>query len=306
MTSRGLSPSLRAAFVRLIEQRFGLRLRGSTPAQLDAIVPQLLDTSPCANAGELFEALSAGLLPHLLDVFAARLTVHETTSFRATPEIDAVRDVVLPELLAQHATDRRLRLWSAGCSTGEEAYTLAMLVLDRLPDPETWDVQLVASDVNLAALDLAQAGLYGEWSFCDAASDLQARYFTRSGRRWHISDEVRNMVSFVQHNLASDAIPFAAGVAALDLIVCRTVTRHFHELATHRLYQRLARALKPSGWLILGPGDPVPLPALDLELMAAEGALLWRRYQATARLAPARPRAPSAPVQPTPIRRERL
>jgi chemotaxis protein methyltransferase CheR len=303
MHSAELSRSLRAAYVRLTEQRFGLRLTGTAIGQLDAVVLQSLAASSYSNPSQLFDAFAAGRLPRLFEVLATRLTSGETYFFSVTPQIEALRQVVLPDLIARHATDRRLCVWSAGCSTGEEPYTLAMLIREQLPTPRSWDIHLVASDINRAAIEVARLGVYGERSFRAPPSDIQTRYLARSDTRWQVSDLVRRMVQFATLNLVSDPPPFPSDVEAVDLIVCRGVTMDFHELAAQRLYQRFARALTPSGWLILGPFDPPPMAGLGFEQVLLEGALLWRSRPAVTTLDTRQQRASRPPIVPIPIRR---
>jgi chemotaxis protein methyltransferase CheR len=302
MHSADLSPSLRAAYGRLTEQRFGLRLTGNAISQLDALVPQLLAMSSYSNPSQLLDAFADGRLPRLLEVLAARLTSGETYFFSDTPQIEALREVVLPDLIARRATDRRLCVWSAGCSTGEEPYTLAMLIRELLPTPRTWDIHLVASDINREAIEVARLGVYADRSFRDPPGKIQTRYIARSDTRWQVSDLVLRMVRFATLNLASDPPPFPSDVAAVDLIVCRGVTMDFHELAAQRLYQRFARALTPSGWLVLGPFDPPPMARLGFERVLLEGALLWRSRPAVTTLDTRQQGAAQPPIVPTPIR----
>jgi chemotaxis protein methyltransferase CheR len=305
MSSAELGPSVRAAYVRLVEQRFGLRLTDTSIGQLDGIIPHLVATSPYSTPSQLFDALAAGLLPRLLEVLCTRLISAETSFFRIAPQIDALRQLVLPDLIVRHAEDRRLRVWSAGCSTGEEPYSVAMLIREQLPSLRAWDVRLVASDINRAAIDLARAGVYGEWSLRGSPGDLWTPYLTRSDTRWQVSDLVRSMVHFASLNLAADPPPFASDVECVDLIVCRDVTVSFHELATRRVYQRFARALTPSGWLVLGPTDPPPTRGLGFEEVALEGARLWRRGPGATRLVPRSVHQSRSAGLPVPIRRAR-
>ncbi|MDQ6669756.1 MAG: protein-glutamate O-methyltransferase CheR [Chloroflexota bacterium] len=317
MSSAALSASLRAAYLRLLEQQFGLRpVRHAD--QVDGVVMQLLATSSYTQPADLYTALAAGLLHQLLEMLAVSLTVGETHFFRVTPQIDALRRVVLPELIARHQTDRRIRLWSAGCSTGEEPYTLAILLRELIAEPRDWDIQLVASDLNPSALEVARQAVYGEWSFRDSPSAMRSRYFTPAARGWRLNDEVRRMVRFARLNLAEDPFPFAADGDRIDLILCRNVTIYFVDDASQRLYARLADAMEPTGWLLLGPSDPVPAPASKLEVVAFDGALLWRRRvpavavpspqpthaarlpMATAERLPAAIAAPLAPARPAP------
>jgi chemotaxis protein methyltransferase CheR len=297
MSVTELSPSLRTAYLGLLQQQFGLR-PGHLAGQVDGVVMQLLATSSFTEPADLYAAFAAGLLPRLLEVLALSLTVGETHFFRVTPQIEALRRVVLPDLIARHKTDRRLRLWSAGCSTGEEPYTLAMLLCEQLPEPEDWHVQLVATDLNRAALDVARLAVYGEWSFRDSPLGVRTRYFTPTAKRWRLNDQVRGMVRFAHLNLAEDPFPFASDSERIDLILCRNVTIYFGADASQKLYQRFAEAMDPAGWLLLGPSDPVPESASALEVVARDGALLWRRRQVKQNVQARAPHvAPVAPAR---------
>lgn len=114
-----MSAIVRAAYLQLLERQFGLRLTDRQAGTVDEVVLQLLATSSYTHPGDLYAAFAAGLLPDLLEVLATSMTVGETHFFRVTPQIEALRNLVLPDLIARHRADRRLRLWSAGCSTGE-------------------------------------------------------------------------------------------------------------------------------------------------------------------------------------------
>lgn len=277
MSATEIGATLRAAYVRLLEQQFGLRLTTRQAAELDGVVTKLVASTSLADPAQLYAALAAGLFPRLLEGLATSMTVGETHFFRVTPQIEALRRTVLPDLIRRHTADRRLRLWSAGCSTGEEPYTLAMLICELLSEPTDWDIQLVASDLNPAALQAAQLSVYGEWSFRDSPPQVRTRHFTPTDhRRWRLNDAVRGMVRFVHHNLAQDRFPFISEGERIDLIVCRNVTIYFAEHAAQDLYRRFAEALQPAGWLLLGPSDTAPT-ASQLDLVACDGALLWRR-----------------------------
>lgn len=315
----GLRPDLHAAYLRLIETHFGLRLAGRQAALLDAVIPRLLARTAYADPADLLAALDRGQQHGLLDGLAAELTVGETHFFRGEPQIAALRNVVLPDLVQRRAEQRRLRLWSAGCSTGEEPYTLAILLRDLPTMLDGWDIDLLGTDINAPALEAARQGCYGAWSFRGTPATVRQQYFVPEGTRWRLSERVRAMVRFAHLNLALDAFP-APGPQGpdLDLIVCRNVTLYFSPAAAARLYRHFARALAPGGWLLLGPSDPTPMahgcpgtPGVredDLaglfEPVVQPGALLWRRAPAvpapvvgSARVLPARgvPPAGGAP-----------
>src|SRR5205823_9828547 len=114
---------------------------------------------------------------------------------------EALRTVVLPEIVSREAARRRFRAWSAGCSTGEEPYTLAILLREQLLGQDAWDIRLLATDINEPALEVARRATYGQWSFRGTPEDVQRRYFTPDGQRWQLVEPIRRMVQFARLNL---------------------------------------------------------------------------------------------------------
>ncbi len=243
----------------LLEQRVGLRLEGNATQTLgafDALADQL-NVAPA----QLLERLSRDSA--LLEQLATQLTVPETHFFRIKPQIDALRDTVLPDLERRVAGKRRLQLWSAGCSTGEEAYTLAMLAAQGLSSRS--DLSILGTDLHPESLEVARRGSYRAWSFRDTPESVRERYFQRlpqglasDAPTWQIAPDLRGMVRFELHNLLSDDW---STFERCDLILCRNVMIYFSNLTAQRVIERLAAQLRPDGWLILGPSDPPPLPA---------------------------------------------
>jgi chemotaxis protein methyltransferase CheR len=273
-----LAPELRDAYLLLIEQRAGIRLSKQQLHMLAQAVAELQDTERLASPAALFQAVSSHTRPRLLEELAARLTVPETHFFRVRPQIAALQQTLLPGLLERRADQRHVSIWSAGCSTGEEPYTLAILLRECQVDLFGWRLQILGTDISEAALQAARGARYGDWSFRDTPAEIRERYFTREGGRWRLNSAVRQDVEFARHNLA-DALPWPClrGHNAFDLILCRNVTIYFAYDNANALYERLAGLLAPDGWLLLGPCDPPPRHDGPLEAVYLHGAVLWRR-----------------------------
>lgn len=189
----------------------------------------------------------------------ASLAVHETYFFRDRGQINLVRDRILPELIRQNSSTRRLRLWSAGCSTGEEVYTLAILISDALEDLSGWDVRVVGTDLSDAAVRQARSGLYESWSFRLVEPGFQERYFTRTEAGWRITASLRALTTFHTGNLVRDPLPDPAReLAELDLIICRNVLIYLERHYLPQLAEKFFAALRPGGVLITGHSE---LPA---------------------------------------------
>lgn len=184
------------------------------------------------------------------------VTIQETHFFRNPPQMVALRNHVLPELVRAAAVrSRRLRIWSAGCSTGEEPYTVAMMLTELLPSMQGWDVEVLATDVSQRALAAARAGVYGRRAVQLATPDQIGRFFRRrDDGSYEVRPQVRSLVRFQHHNLATDRPPVAAG-DRLDLVLCRNVTIYLSRDTTRALIGRLHDVLRDGGYLFLGHAE---------------------------------------------------
>lgn len=215
-------------------------------------------------------ALRAARLPDMAALYAEadalgpawetillHLTIGETYFFRNQAQFDAMREQILPDLLDRRAKTRALRVWSAGCATGEEPYSIAMLLAEVLPDLESWQVTILGTDLNPQFLARAREGLYSNWSFRDTPEELRSQFFSPHNNRWHLSPHIRQMVSFARLNLVEPIYPaILNGTYGHDIILCRNVTIYFDEATTRQIVNRLYDSLFPGGWLIVGHAEP--------------------------------------------------
>lgn len=226
--------------------------------------------------------------------FSSALAVRETYFMRSPAQFEAIAATVLPDLVSQRAGSRRLRLWSAGCASGEEAYTLAILVGEQVP-PD-WDVTILATDVDEEALAAARAGRYGRRSFRAVPDTWRDRWFTPVGNRFELDESVRRRVRFEAHNLGSSPYPaWENGTGNIDLLMCRNVLIYFEPGAMSRTVERLARCLAPGGWLAVAPAEAPFAQRPGLEARALGGTVLYQRGATAGDRTPHRP-APRRPV----------
>ncbi len=185
-----------------------------------------------------------------------QFTTGETYFFRDLGQIDLLSSTILPELIARRAEARTLRLWSAGCAAGEEAYSLAMLVDELAPSLTGWNVQILGTDINTQALERARRGEYRDWSFRTLDDARKQRYFRRHGDHWLVDQRLRDRVTFRSVDLVRDPFPDAAtDLAEFDLILCRNVFIYLDSDATDRITSKFARALADGGHLMAGHNE---------------------------------------------------
>lgn len=175
----------------------------------------------------------------------------ETYFFRDRGQFDLLRFRLLPELIGRRREAKILRLWSAGCASGEEAYSLAMLVDMLLPEREEWDILILGTDIDPAALEKARRGRYGQWSFRLVSAGLQRRYFRREGEEWELDEGIREMARFRALDLIGGDFPDAE-LRDMDLILCRNVFIYFRPEEVERVAAKMAAALSEGGYLMTG------------------------------------------------------
>ncbi len=188
------------------------------------------------------------------------VTINETFFFRFAEQFDALRKTILPRLIEAHRTDRRLRIWSVGCSTGAEAHSVAILLAELLGDRiGDWHIALTGTDIDEAALTAARHAEYSSWALRTLGEAERARLFDRNGERYRLKDRYRGIARFERHNLLA-MIDAAAPLhfADYDLILCRNVLIYFsHDHAT-AVVGALVERLAPDGLLLLGHAEPNP------------------------------------------------
>ena len=230
--------------------------------------------------------LSAPLTKAHLGVLASHLTIGETYFFREKNTLDVLASRVLPELIqARRGREQRLRLWSAGCCSGEEAYSLAILLHQVLPDLADWHVTILATDINPRALRRAVAGSYGEWSFRGVPDGFKTRYFIRTGDgRYTIRPELKRLVTFESLNLVEDVYPsLATGTNAMDLVFCRNVLMYFTPEQTGKAIRNLHHALIDGGWLAVSPSEASQALFPQFITQNFPGVILYQKIAAGAR-----------------------
>ncbi len=210
------------------------------------------------------------------------LRVGETYFFRDDSQFSALSEQVIPEILSRRRDSRRIRVWSAGCATGEEPYSLAILLLENLPDAGEWDVSVLATDIHARGLETARRGVYRKWSFRKTPERLMNRYFIRQGEDYEVQERVRRLVRFCPFNMVDDRqpLPVEDPGQGLDLVLWRNMAIYFHPEAVARVARRLTGALAEGGWLLVSPAEAGSFSVECGVVCALPGAAVYRKEKA--------------------------
>jgi chemotaxis protein methyltransferase CheR len=234
-----------------------------------------------------------------IERLASHLTVGETYFFRDASSIDALEQKILPELIESRQASKRIRVWSAGCSTGEEAYTIAILLSRLLPDIKNWNVNILATDINARALKKASEGVYTAWSFRGTPEWLRDRYFRRSAEgAYRIDPAIQKMVSFGYLNLAEDIYPsLLNNTNGVDIIFCRNVLMYFSEEVAASVVKGLHKSLVDDGWLLVSPAEAMRAIIRLFTPVNFDGAIFYRKSGSPQRAFRPLPELRAAPPQ---------
>jgi len=269
-------------FRNVVARRFGLQFDDSKLGFLGDLLRRRLNANGhvCET---YFGKLEVGAPEDELSALVQELTVPETYFFRNIDQFRAFSEVVLPCRLRAQQSHKRLRFLSAACASGEEAYTLAILLHEALPDP-SWVVSILGIDVNTAMLEKAAHARYSSWALRETPLDVQRRWF-RSERREMVLDEtIRSSVRFKSHNLVQDD-PETWQAEAYDAIFCRNVIMYLTEEAGKALVARITQALAPGGYLFLGHAETLRGLSHDFHLHHTHGTFYYQRKEGNDQLA---------------------
>ncbi len=285
-----------------LEVRLGLYFPPDRHADLLKRLAPVADELGCGDTAQcVARLLEKPLSPREWAVLTRHLTIGETYFFREPAAFDALRDRILPQIFtAPNRQSRQLRVWSAAASTGEEAYSLAMMLDTVLPQYPGWTASIIATDINSAALARAQQGIFRRWSFRKIAPVYRRKYFSElPDGTFQISDRIRQMVSFFPLNLVTDTYPaYRKQLHDMDVIFCRNVLIYFSVEIVAAVTEKLTRTLTPGGWLVVSPSEVPHIAADGLQRHIFNGATLFQKQaQAVAKTETALPPARTAPAR---------
>ncbi|MEW9500211.1 CheR family methyltransferase [Jeotgalibacillus marinus] len=235
-------------FIHFINRKTGIDLSLYKEAQMKRRLTSLYEKKGFTSFMEFFESLSKN--EALLEEFLDRMTINVSEFYRNEKRWEVLQHKILPVLLKEN---KKLKVWSAACSTGEEPYSLAMVLSQLVRSSQ---VSILATDIDQNAIDKAKIGLYGERALAEIPPVVRREFFTDQGVFYKVSDEIKRLVDFRQQNLLNDLFD-----KQFDLIVCRNVMIYFTEEAKDKLYRKFSESLRHGGILFVGSTEHIFNPS---------------------------------------------
>ena len=251
MTTLELTPADFDLIRKLVRARSAIVLEEDKHYLIETRLQMLAKTEGFPSVNHLMAEVRAEKAGVHASVVEA-MTTNETSFFRDLQPFEALRKFVLPELLARREKERRLQIWCAACSTGQEPYSIAMLLADHRPGLRDWQVQIRASDLAVSVLDRARRGVFSQLEVNRGLpAPMLCKYFQKQGAQWLVKDELRSLVEFFQMNLIA---PWPA-LPAMDVIFLRNVLIYFDVSTKQQILARVRKLLRPDGFLFLGGAE---------------------------------------------------
>jgi chemotaxis protein methyltransferase CheR len=256
----------------LIEERTGIHFDESRERFLSTRVREHMHERGYARVSELLRAVRKTNVEY--DSLLERMLTQETSFFRYPAVFEAFEKRVLPEIHVSKfwKNPRTLRVWSAGCSTGEEPYSIAITIADSLSFADAWNVEILATDVGKLALKNAEKGIYSGRSLGSVNEKQLAAHFTKVENKFHVKPRLKKMISFAPMNLAAPVY-----VGRMDLIFCMNVLIYFTEERRRTLVQRFYEALEPGGYLFLGHSESISKMPVKFQAIVLGDCILYRK-----------------------------
>lgn len=261
----------------MAEAETGMDLAGTRFPRLQEAVRKLLPAQ--SSSAELQRVMSQpDTRSRFLERLTVQLTIGESFFFRNEHHFRTLRETVIPAIVRDNADKRELRVWTAGCATGEEPYSMAILLDQILGSQTNWQVSILGTDLNPEFVERARQARYRQWSFRQTKIHQDRNYFTPEGDLFCLVPRVRNHVRFAYLNLVKDVYPSPlTGTLGLDLILFRNVAIYLKPEVTQAILQRFYQALRPGGWLLLGETELTQIPTQGFEARRFDQATFYQK-----------------------------
>ena len=263
----------------LIEERTGILFDESRERFFSTRVQEHMQEKGFERGTDLLRSMRKGNSGY--QALLERLLTQETSFFRYPGVYEAFEKRVLPELHVKKfwKNPRVLRVWSAGCSSGEEPYSIAITIADSLANADAWNVEILATDIGRLALEYGERGIYSGRSIASVSEQQLAAHFSSAKHGQHVRPRIRKMVKFVQMNLTS-----AVYVGKMDVIFCMNVLIYFSEDKKRELVQRFYDTLEPGGYLFLGHSESISKMPVKFQAIVLNDCILYRKPTAEEQL----------------------
>jgi chemotaxis protein methyltransferase CheR len=247
-----ISPSAFHVVRDLVLRRAAIVLEADKDYLLRARLEPLAREQGMSGFEELIACLESGASEDLKTRVVEAMATHETRFFREPPVFAALAQHVLPALFEARRTSRQLRIWSAGCSTGQEPYSAAMTVRESLPQGSAWDISILATDLSEQAVERAKVGSYRQAELNRGMPDAyRDKYMVKAAEEWVVAHELRQMVRALPMNLAATWPP----LATMDIVLLRNVLMYLSERTRRSILRKLCSTVTPDGYLFLGSSE---------------------------------------------------
>jgi chemotaxis protein methyltransferase CheR len=266
-----MNPLLLQNFIDLIANRTGIRVRDKDQAELIKKIRMRMIALKFSTPETYYHYLTPQPIQDRTDAIQKSsakewdsltllLTTGETYFFRDQGQLNLIREVILPEIIARKQqaqaiskTKPSLRIWSAGSSTGEEPYSLAIMVKELIPNYFNWDILILGTDINVASITKAKVGQFSEWSFRSVKPEIKNQYFSPINQDWILKEDIRQMVTLHTSNLLIEDYPnFNKNIYNMDIIICRNVFIYFDTSTIKTILDKFYETLSTSGYLMVG------------------------------------------------------
>jgi chemotaxis protein methyltransferase CheR len=239
---------------KLLKERSGLVLSSDKQYLVESRLLPIARKSGLTGLGELVQKIKTPGTEALIVEVVEAMTTNESFFFRDKIPFDHFREAIMPSLVVARAKQRRIRIWCAAASTGQEPYSLAMCLKEMAGQISGWRVEIIATDLSHEVLEKAKAGIYSQFEVQRGLPiQLLVKYFTQIGETWQIAPEIRSMVQYRPFNLLSDF----GQLGIFDVVYCRNVLIYFDQQTKVDVLDRIARIAEPDGFLVLGAAETV-------------------------------------------------
>jgi chemotaxis protein methyltransferase CheR len=239
---------------KLLKERSGLVLAADKQYLIESRLMPVARKAGCASISALVQRLSSSRSEALMTQVTEAMMINESFFFRDKIPFDLFRDTIMPALLQARASSRRIRIWCAAASTGQEPYSLAMLVKGMREKLTGWRIDIVATDISGDVLERARAGIYSQFEIQRGLPiQMLMQHFEQLGEQWRVTEDIRKMVQFRQLNLLDNF----SQLGTFDVVYCRNVLIYFDQPTKINVLDRLARQLAPDGFMLMGAAETV-------------------------------------------------